>query len=86
MQLLQVLCESIFTIGCATTIPHQEGGVLMVIGCTCRIQHNEEGGENLSSILALPYSMQPFFMEYDASSEGIGTLLMQNQHMIAFEN
>jgi hypothetical protein len=37
-------------------------------------------------LLALPYFTQPFFLEYGASSEGIGEVLMQNQHSIAFKS
>jgi len=37
-------------------------------------------------MLALPDSSQPFVLEYDASREGIGVVLMQNKHPIAFES
>jgi hypothetical protein len=38
------------------------------------------------SVLSLAYSVQPFVLECDASSEGIGELFMQNQHLISFES
>jgi hypothetical protein len=37
-------------------------------------------------ILALPYSTQPFVLEYGTSGEGIGSILMKNQHLIAFKS
>jgi len=37
-------------------------------------------------VLKLPYFTQPFVLECDASSEGIGEVLMQNRHPIDFES
>jgi hypothetical protein len=36
-------------------------------------------------VLALPYFTEPFFLECDASHEGIREILMQNRHLISFE-
>ena len=48
----------------------------------------EELKERMSScpVLAVPDFTQPFELQCDASGEGIGTLLMQNKHPIAFES
>jgi len=37
-------------------------------------------------VLALPYFTHPFVLEFDTSNEGIGEVLMYNQHLIAFES
>ena len=37
-------------------------------------------------LLILPYFTHPFVLECDTFSEGIGEVLMQNQHLIAFES
>jgi hypothetical protein len=36
--------------------------------------------------LSLPDFSQPFILEYDASGLGIGVILMQNRHLIAYES
>ena len=38
------------------------------------------------SILALPDFSQPFLVECDTLGEGLGAVLMQNHHPIAFES
>jgi hypothetical protein len=37
-------------------------------------------------ILSLPYFSHPFILECDASGEGIGVVLVQNRHPIAYES
>ena len=37
-------------------------------------------------VMALPDFSQPFVVECDASREGLGVVLMQNHHPIAFES
>lgn len=37
-----------------------------------------------SPVLTLPYLNKPFTVEVDASQYGIGAILMQNQHPIAY--
>jgi hypothetical protein len=37
-------------------------------------------------VLTLPYFSQPFILECDTSGEGVGVVLMQNKHPIAFES
>lgn len=41
---------------------------------------------SLCPVLALPDLGQPFILECDASGEGIGVILMQKVHPIAFES
>jgi hypothetical protein len=41
---------------------------------------------SMCPILTLPSFSQPFILERDASGEGVGVLLMQNKHPIAFES
>jgi hypothetical protein len=36
-------------------------------------------------VLALPYFIQPFTLECDASREGIVAILMQNRHPLSYE-
>jgi hypothetical protein len=38
------------------------------------------------TVLSLPNFSQPFILECDASDEGVGTVLMQNRHPIAYES
>jgi hypothetical protein len=37
-------------------------------------------------VLALPDFSQPFTLECDASREGIGAIMMQNRHPLAYES
>ena len=48
----------------------------------------EELKEKMSScpVLAVPDFSQPFELQCGASGEGIGAVLMQNKHPIAFES
>jgi len=39
-----------------------------------------------SPILYVPYFSQPFILECDTSSAGIGVVLMQNRHPISYES
>jgi hypothetical protein len=41
---------------------------------------------SMCPVLALPYFGLPFTLECDASREGIGAILMQNRHPLAYES
>jgi hypothetical protein len=77
MQLLQALCERIFTTWCAIEDLTKKG----------EFKWSEEAHEAFDRmkkvmstfpVLALPDFSQPFVLECDASREGIGAMLMQN--------
>jgi hypothetical protein len=39
---------------------------------------------SMCPVLALPYFSLPFTLECDSSGEGIGVVLMQNRHPLAY--
>jgi hypothetical protein len=77
MQLLQALCERIFTTGAPLTDLTKKGVFIWSEDTHVAFDRMKKVMSTFPVLALLEFS-QPFVLECDASGEGIGAVLMQN--------